>query len=219
MSDSSAKPPKLLDQVRNAIRVRHYSRRTEDAYVGWIRRFIVFHGRKHPSAMGGCEINAFLTHLAVERNVSASTQSQALSAILFLYRNVLDEELVWLDDVVRARKPIRLPVVLARDEVRLLLGQMDGIPQLVAALLYGTGMRLLEALRLRIKDVDFLAGEILVRQAKGRKDRRTMLPRTVADLLLQQIEAVRQLHQTDLEAGFGEVWMPDALAGKTYRKR
>jgi len=207
-------PPKLLDRVRAAIRVRHYSRRTEDAYVNWIRRYILFHGKTHPSAMGAEHVNAFLTHLAVDRDVAASTQGQALSAILFLYREVLDEKIGWLEDVVRARKPSRLPVVLVREDVRRLLGEMSGVTKLVAAMLYGSGLRLLEALRLRVKDVDFLAGEIIVREGKGRKSRRTMLPEALAGALQQQVERARRLHGEDLEAGCGAVWLPHALAVK-----
>jgi integron integrase len=164
--------------------------------------------------MGAEEINAFLTHLAVDRDVAVSTQSQALSAILFLYRDVLQEEVGWLGDIVRARRPATLPVVLARGEVRQLLSNMKGIPKLVASVLYGSGMRLLEALRLRVKDVDFLAGEILIREAKGRKDRRTMLPRALAEPLERQIQNVRRLHEEDLAAGYGEVWLPHALERK-----
>jgi integron integrase len=214
MTNEPQQPPKLLDRVRDAIRVRHYSRRTEDAYVAWIRRYILFHGKTHPSAMGAEHVNAFLTHLAVDCDVAASTQGQALSAIFFLYRNVLEEEIGWVDDVVRARRPARLPVVLAREEVRMLLGRMSGVTKLVAAMLYGSGMRLLEALRLRVKDVDFLAGEIVIREAKGRKDRRTMLPMALAGPLQQQIERARRLHEADLGAGHGDVWLPHALGVK-----
>jgi integrase len=169
-------PPRLLDRVRDAIRVRHYSIRTEDAYVGWAKRFILFHHKKHPSAMGAGEVNAFLTHLATEGNVSASTQAQALSALLFLYKHVLEDPLPWLDDIVRARRTRRLPAVLTRQEVRSLLGAMSGTPRLVACVLYGGGLRLLEALRLRVKDIDFAANLLIVREGKGEKDRRTMLP-------------------------------------------
>jgi integron integrase len=213
-SEPEPQPPKLLDRVSAALRVRHYSIRTEHAYVGWIRRYILFHGKKHPSAMGPDEINAFLTHLAVEGDVAVSTQNQALSALLFLYREVLEEKVGWIDDVVRAKRPVKLPVVLTRGEVRALLAKMNGVPKLVAALLYGSGMRLLEALRLRVKDVDFLAGEIAIREAKGAKDRRTMLPRALAAPLEEQIGQARRLHEQDLEAGLGDVWLPHALARK-----
>ena len=206
--------PKLLDRMRSRIRVRHYSIRTEDAYVQWARRYIIFHGKKHPSAMGAPEINEFLSHLAMERNVSASTQNQALSAILFLYRDVLGEEVPWLTELVRARRSHPLPVVLTREEVRRLLGQLSGTPQLVARLLYGTGMRLMEGLRLRVKDLDFESGEVTVRGGKGGKDRTTMLPRVLAAALRVHLELVRARHDRDVAEGFGRVWMPDALAVK-----
>ena len=206
--------PKLLDQVRRAIRTRHYSIRTEDAYVGWIRRFIFFHGRKHPSAMGAEEVNAFLSDLAVNGRVSASTQGQALSAILFLYREVLNDELPWLGEIVRARKRKNVPVVLDRSEVARILGELGGTPRLVIALLYGTGMRLMEALRLRINDVDFLARMIVIRDGKGEKDRRTMLPRLLEEPLRTHLERVRMLHRDDLADGRGAVYLPHALARK-----
>ncbi len=212
--DAPRRPPRLLDRVRAAIRVRHYSRRTEEAYVGWIRRYIFFHNKRHPSSMGAEEINVFLTHLAVEGEVASATQSQALSALLFLYRDVLDEDPGWIGDVVRARRPKKLPVVLVREEVRAVLAQMRGTPRLVAALLYGGGLRLLEGLRLRVKDVDFLAGEIVVREGKGAKDRRTMLPAALREPLERQLRAARSTHEGDLAAGFGHVWLPDALDRK-----
>jgi len=200
--------------MRDAIRVRHYSIRTEEAYLQWARRFILFHQKRHPSSMGADEVNAFLTNLAVQQNVSASTQGQALSAILFLYRDVLAEPLPWLDDIVRARKPRRPPVVLSRDEVRAVLGELDGTPKLVATLLYGTGMRLLEGLRLRVKDLDFAARIIVVRDGKGGKDRRTMFPKPLLDPLESHLAGVRRIHEKDLEEGFGEVWLPHALERK-----
>ena len=206
--------PRLLDRVRNAIRMRHYSIRTEEAYVGWIRRFILFHDKRHPAAMGAAEVNAFLTHLATRQNVAASTQGQALSALLFLYRHVLDEPLPRLEDMVRARKPGRLPVVLTREEVRSVLAEIGGTPKLVASLLYGTGMRLLEGLRLRPKDIDFVTRVIVIRAGKGQKDRRTMLPAVLADPLRAHLESVRILHERDRSEGFGEVWMPHALDRK-----
>jgi len=206
--------PKLLDRMRALMRTRHYSIRTEDAYVQWARRYILHHGKRHPSAMGAEEINAFLSHLAVERNVAASTQNQALSAILFLYRDVLGDEVPWLTDLIRAPRREHLPVVLTRAEVRRLLGQLSGTPQLVARLLYGTGMRLLEALRLRVKDLDFEAGEVVVRAGKGNKDRTTMLPQMLAVGLREHLQSVRALHDRDVEAGCGRVWMPEALAVK-----
>lgn len=207
-------PPKLLDRMRARLRTRHYSIRTEETYVQWAKRFILFQRKKHPSAMGAPEINEFLTHLAVERNVSASTQSQALAAILFLYRDVLDEEVPWLNDLVRAPRRERTPVVLTRDEVRRLLGQLSGTAQFVARLLYGTGMRLLEGLRLRVKDLDFETGEVVVRSGKGNKDRTTTLPRVLSEGLGRHLEGVRAQHDRDVAEGFGRVWMPDALAVK-----
>lgn len=207
-------PPKLLDRVRVAIRTRHYSIRTEDAYVCWIRRFIFFHRKKHPSAMGSEEVNTFLSDLAVNGRVSASTQGQALSALLFLYRHVLDEELPWLAEIVRARKPKRIPVVLDRSEVSRILAGMEGTPRLVSSLLYGTGMRLMEALRLRVKDIDFFSRMIVVREGKGQKDRRTMLPRPLEATLRQHLEQVQNLHRRDLARGYGAVYLPHALARK-----
>jgi integron integrase len=206
--------PRLLDRMRGVLRARHYSLRTEDSYVQWAKRFILFHGKKHPSAMGADEINGYLTHLAVERHVSASTQGQALAAILFLYRDVLGEEIPWLTDLVRAPRRDRAPVVLTRDEVRRLLGEMRGTSQLVARLLYGTGMRLLEGLRLRVKDLDFETGELVVRAGKGNKDRTTPLPRVLTVALRRHLENVRELHDRDVAEGFGRVWMPDALEVK-----
>ena len=208
-------PPKLLDRVREAVRTRHYSRRTEEAYVGWIRRFILFHRKKHPAAMGGVEVNAFLSHLAVDAEVSASTQAQALSALVFLYRHVLQDPLPWVDDIIRADRKRHLPVVLAREEVSLLLGKLEGVPRLVASVLYGGGLRLLEALRLRVKDVDFAANLLVVRQGKGRKDRRTMLPDSLRGAMKDQIELVRRQHQRDLAAGAGEALLPDAYDRKS----
>lgn len=207
-------PPKLLTRVREAVRTRHYSRRTEEAYVAWIRRYILFHGLKHPSAMGRDEINEFLTHLAVERNVAASTQNQALSAVLFLYREVLEEEVGWIDGIVRATRPKRLPVVLEREEIAAIVSRMEGLERLIAELLYGSGLRIIEAVRLRVKDVDFSRNELTVRDGKGRKDRKTMLPRTVADRLEAHLRRTRELHGADLTYGFGAVYMPDALARK-----
>jgi integron integrase len=204
--------PRLMDRVRAAIRARHYSRRTEDAYAIWIRRYIFFHQKKHPAAMGAEEVNAFLTDLAVSRNVSASTQAQALSALVFLYRHVLDDPLPWLNEIVRATRPRRLPVVLTREEVRAVLGELSGTSRLVASLLYGSGLRLMEALRLRIKDVDMALRMVTVREGKGSRDRRTMLPDALRDGIREQVEVVRRIHRQDLEAGCGEVWLPNALA-------
>lgn len=210
------RPPKLLDQVRMRIRRLGLSIRTEEAYVGWIRRFVLATGKRHPREMGAREVESFLTGLAVHGKVSASTQNQALSALLFLYREVLELDLSWMEDIRRAKKPERLPVVLGRDETAALLAQMDGTTWLMAALLYGAGLRLMECLRLRVKDVDFARNEITVRHGKGGKDRRTMLPAMAVEALQGQLEQASQVHARDLVMGFGEVWLPDALARK-YR--
>lgn len=207
-------PPKLLDQVRNKIRVKHYSIRTETQYLQWMKRFILFHGKRHPKDMGAAEVEAFLSHLAVEGNVSASTQNQALSALLFLYREVLAIELPWLDDVVRAKKPQRLPSVLNRAEVSLVLERMEGTYSLMARLLYGTGMRLMECCRLRVKDIDFGQREILIRDGKGAKDRVTMLPETLISDLQAHLVKRRRLYEDDLNKGMAEVFLPDALERK-----
>jgi integron integrase len=214
MSPASGGPPRLLDQVREAIRIRHYSIRTEQAYVQWIRRFILFHGKRHPRELGAPELTAFLSNLAMQANVAASTQNQALHAILFLYRDVLKMNLPWLADVQRAKKPQRLPVVFTRDEVKALLGQLEGTTWLMAMLTYGSGLRLLECLRLRIKDVDFHYKQLLVRDAKGQKDRVTMLPSALIDPMRTHLARVRQRHEMDLREGFGRVYLPHALAAK-----
>lgn len=206
--------PKLLDQVRQQIRLRNYSIRTERVYAEWIKRFIRFHAYRHPMEMGAPEIEAFLTHLAVRRNVAASTQNQALAALLFLYKEVLKLELPWLDNVVRAKRPEHRPVVLTRDEVQALLGQLSGVPWLVSSLLYGAGLRLNEGLRLRVKDVDFARREIVVRDGKGQKDRVTVLPASVIPVLQAHLVKVRELHQRDLAEGFGRANLPFALARK-----
>jgi len=206
--------PRLLDRLRTALRARHYSLRTEEAYAAWVRRYVLFHNRRHPDEMGEAEINAFLTDLAVTKKVSASTQNQALSALLFLYRDVLGRSLASLGDVVRARRPQRLPVVLTPAEVRAVLSRLEGTPRLVATLLYGSGLRLMEALRLRVKDLDFSLNQILVRDGKGQKDRRTMLPASLADSLRQHLAEVKSLHDADLKRGVGETWLPDALTRK-----
>ena len=204
----------LVDEVRGVLRARHYSLRTETAYLGWIKRFILANRLRHPSEMGLREVEGFLTRLAVEGQVASSTQNQALSALLFLYRDVLRLQMDWLEEVVRAKRSRRLPVVLARDEVRMLLAQLDGRAWLLSSVLYGTGMRLMECLRLRVKDVDFARGEITVRDGKGGKDRRTVLPRSLVEPLQVEIERVRVLHATDVASGFGAVWLPHALARK-----
>jgi integron integrase len=206
--------PKLLDRVRNAMRTRHYASRTEEAYVLWIRRFIVFHDKRHPSSMGGDEVNAFLTHLATDRNVSAATQNQALSALLFLYRNVLQDPLPWLGDLIRARRSEHLPVVMTPEEVRLVLGQLSGVTLLVGQLLYGGGLRLLEALRLRVRDIDFGRNQLFIRDPKGRHDRMTMMARSTAGPMRAHLERVREMHEEDRRDGFGAVWLPDALGRK-----
>ncbi len=208
-------PPRLLDQLRDRIRLKHYSRRTEQAYVQWVKRYIYFHGKRHPAEMGKAEVEAFLTSLAVERNVAASTQSQALSALLFLYKEVLGTDLPWLDEVTRAKKPARLPTVLTREEVQRLFRYVDDpLLDLVVRLLYGTGMRVMECVRLRVKDVAFARREIVVRDGKGGKDRVTMLPASLVDRLTQHLKVVKAQHEADLALGRGEVWLPDALAVK-----
>ncbi len=213
----AAQPPKVLDRVRSAIRARHYSLRTEEAYVGWVRRFILFHNKRHPAEMGELEVNQFLTHLAVAENVSASTQNQALSGLLFFYQEVLGRDLDRIEGVVRAKKPVRLPVVLTRGEVREELGAMTGPPKLVALLLYGAGLRLLEALRLRVQDLDLAAHQITIRDGKGQKDRVTMLPAVAKPLLEEHLQQVWQTHQQDLRQGLGSVFLPNALARKYPR--
>jgi integron integrase len=206
--------PKLLDQVREAIRMRHYSVRTEEAYVGWIKRFIFFHGKRHPLEMGQQEITQFLSALAVKEHVSASTQNQALCALLFLYREILALDIGWLEDIVRAKRPRRLPVVLTRQEVKMLLGALEDSNWIMATLLYGAGLRLLECLRLRVKDIGFDTNQIVVREGKGNKDRLTMLPAIVKAPLMSHLARVRILYQQDLERGFGRVYLPDALRRK-----
>ncbi len=210
---ASPRPRRLMDRVRSEIRVRHYSIRTEEAYTGWIRRYIQFHHR-HPRDLDGEDLNRFLTHLAENDRVAVSTQRQAMSAILFLYRHVLKTNFEWLDNVVRARQPRRLPNVLSREEVAAVLSRLEGIPQLVVLLLYGTGMRILECLRLRVQDVDFDLGHITIRRPKGGRDRVTMLPESTRERLNDHLLTVRTLHERDLAEGFGNVYLPDALAHK-----
>ena len=206
--------PKLLDQVRNAIRVKHYSFRTEQAYTDWIRRFILFHGKRHPDSMGEEEVAQFLTHLAREGNVAPSTQNQALSALLFLYKQVLKQEIGWLEQVERAKKPPKLPVVLSSDEVRRIFAHLKGMPKIMAGLVYGSGLRLMECVRLRVKDIDFAYAQITVRDAKGGKDRITMLPLNLAEPLRRHLFKAKAQHEQDLEDGFGTVHLPFALARK-----
>ncbi|MCC6867297.1 MAG: integron integrase [Burkholderiales bacterium] len=204
----------LLDQVRQRTRLKHYSIRTEQAYCEWIKRFVLFHGKRHPSALGAAEVEQFLTSLAVDRRVAASTQNQAKSALLFLYREVLGVELPWLDGVQKAKTPSRLPVVLTREEVEWVLARLVGVHRLVGSLLYGTGLRILEAMRLRVKDVDFTRREIVVRDGKGNKDRVTMLPARITPGLRDQIAHAKEIHRGDLDEGFGKVWLPFALDRK-----
>ena len=211
---SQPEAPRLLEQVREAIRVRHYSLRTEQTYVGWIKRFMLFHGKRHPRDMGGQEVQQFLSHLAVAGHVAASTQSQALSAVLFLYQQVLKQDIGWLDDVVRAKQSQRVPVVLTQDEVKAVLAHLSGTTWIMATLLYGAGLRLLECLRLRVKDVDFTYNQIVVRDGKGRKDRVTMLPQQVKAPLRRHLHDVQQLHEQDVQAGAGHVYLPYALERK-----
>ena len=210
-----AKPPGLIQRYREELQVRHYARRTVKTYEQWLRRFLNFHARRHPREMGSVEVNAFLSHLAVDLQVSPSTQNQALAALLFLYRELLEMDLD-LEGVVRARTRRRLPVVLSQEEVRAVLTRLDGSEALVAGLLYGSGLRLMEALRLRVQDLDFDGNAITVRDGKGGKDRRTLLPKRLGEGLRQHLQAVRRVHQQDLAEGYGRVELPHALARK-YR--
>jgi integron integrase len=214
ISPDAPRPPKLLDQVRSRLRTKHYSIRTEDQYVFWIRRFIRFHGLRHPRELGAREVEAFLSDLAVNGRVAASTQNQALSALLFLYREVLKVELPWLENLTRAKPSQRLPVVLTPAEVRAVLDRMAGVYGLMARLLYGTGMRLMECVRLRVKDVDFGRNEIVIRDGKGAKDRVTMLPAALAAPLQEHLQRRRAIYEDDLRDGRAAVWLPDALAKK-----
>jgi integron integrase len=210
-----ADKPKLLDQVRDVIRRKHYSIRTEQAYIDWIKRFIIYHGKRHPGEMAEEEVAEFLTHLARDLNVAASTQNQALSALLFLYKEVLKHEIGWLQKVERAKKPPKLPVVLSRAEVKQIFGHLHSVPKLMAGLLYGSGLRLMECVRLRIKDIDFELGQITVRDAKGGKDRITMLPLNLSEPLRRHLSRVKAQHEQDLEDGFGSVNLPFAFARKS----
>ena len=210
---------RLLDQLRHQIRLRHYSLRTEQAYVGWVRRFIIFHGKRHPSLMGAAEVEAFLSHLASERNVAAATQGQALSAVLFLYKSVLKIELPWLQNVVRATRPRRLPVVLTQAEARAVIGHLKGVHWLIAGLLYGSGLRVLEALRLRVKDIDLATQQLTVRDGKGGKDRVTVLPAMLVAPLTVHLARVGEQHELAMAKGFGGVELPYALERKYPRAR
>lgn len=208
---------KLIEQLRMTIRKKHYSIRTEQAYVKWARDYILFHDKRHPAEMGEPEINSFLSNLASARRVAASTQNQALNAIVFLYKHVLKIELGSFGPIEKAKRPEKLPVVLSKGEVQRLLGKMDGVTGLAAMLLYGTGMRLMECIRMRVKDVDFDRGQIIIREGKGAKDRATMLPESLVLELKGHLEKVRDIHDSDLEKGFGEVYLPGAL-DKKYPK-
>jgi integron integrase len=208
------RPKKLLDRVRDVVRMKHYSYRTEETYVYWIRRYILFHNKRHPSEMGKVEIEAFLTHLAVKEQVAASTQNQALSALLFLYRNVLEQALDFDINAVRAKRSRYLPTVLTPTEVQEILNHLFGVHKLVIQLLYGSGLRLTEGLQLRVKDVDFAQQQIVVRDAKGRESRVTMLPVSLNDALKMHLQRVKQMYQRDLEQGYGSVYLPFALERK-----
>jgi integron integrase len=205
---------KLLDQVREAVRTRHYSIRTEEAYLRWVREYILFYNKRHPAELGAKEVSAFVSHLAVERKVAASTQTQALSALLFLYREVLALPIGWVDDVERAKKPKRLPVVFTREEARAVLSHLRDEAWLMASLLYGSGLRLMECVRLRVKDLDFAQLQIIVREGKGNKDRITMLPPSLVEHLRRQLERAKALHEMDVRESFGHVYLPYALARK-----
>lgn len=204
----------MLVQVQEKIRLKHYSIRTEQVYTDWVKRFILFHKKRHPADMGATEVEQFLSHLAIKGQVAASTQNQAKSALLFLYREVLEIELPWLDEVVKAKDAKRLPVVLTAQESMRLLDEMEGTSGLIARLLYGTGMRVMEGVRLRVKDVEFTRRELVVREGKGNKDRVTMLPQSLVEPLQSHLARVKVLHEKDLAAGFGDVYLPFALARK-----
>jgi integron integrase len=210
--NTSSIRPKLLEQVRAKIRVKHYSRRTEEAYINWIKRFILFNKKKHPTEMGEKEISDFLSHLAVAGNVSASTQNQAMCSIVFLYKQVLEKETGEFQGLVWAKRPAKLPEVFTTDEVEKVLDNLEGVFWLIGNLLYGSGVRLIECLRLRVKDIDFTYKKINVREGKGAKDRRVMLPKIAIPALKEQIAKVKLQHQKDLAKGFGTVYMPYALA-------
>ncbi|MFH1523559.1 MAG: integron integrase [Chloroflexota bacterium] len=208
------KPLKLLDQVRETLRTKHYSYRTEQTYVDWIKRFIYFHGKRHPIDMGAKEVQAYISYLANERHVAASTQNQALSAIIFLYKYVLQKELTILSHIIRPGRPERLPTVLSHQEAMSIIHKMSGTTKVIAKLLYGSGLRVSECLRLRVKDLDFANHQIIVHDGKGEHDRTTILPDSLISILKSQIEIVRLVHQRDLKEGFGEVSLPYALAQK-----
>ena len=198
-------PPRLLDQVRHQTRLRHYSYRTEQAYLGWVRRYIIFHDRRHPASMGAAEVEAFLSHLASERNVAAATQGQALSAVMFLYKAVLKTELPWLENIVRATRPRRLPVVLTQDEARAVIGHIQRLQWLIVSLLYGSGLRVLEALRLQVKDIGLHTQQVTVRDGKGGKDRVTVPPTSLVAPMAVQLARVTEQHELARTGGFGSV--------------
>ena len=206
--------PKILDQLRAVIRLRHYSIRTEEAYTQWVKRFIFFHGKRHPEEMGRAEVEAFLTHLAVERKVAAATQNQALNALVFFYREIIKREIGTLEDVVRAKRPEKVPLVFSQEEARAVLGHLTGVPGLMGRLLYGSGLRLMECVRLRVKDIDFSYRQVIVRDGKGQKDRVTPLPQTLMEPLNIHLKQVKTLHDRDLAEGFGAVYLPFALDRK-----
>lgn len=208
--------PKLLDHVSSAIRTRHYSIRTEEAYRGWIKRFILFHHKRHPKEMGEVEINQFLSYLAEKKNVSASTQNQALSAIIFLYKHVLNRDIGDIGDVVWAKKSKRLPVVFTKQEVKAIMNHLTGVNWIMATLLYGAGLRLMECMRLRVKDIDFSSNQIIIRDGKGDKDRITMLPQAVKKALSEHLIRVKKIHAKDLKNGYGAVYLPYALQRKYF---
>ena len=216
-SPADKQPKKLIERFTAAIRERHYSRRTEKTYWYWVRYFIFFHAKRHPAEMGAAEISAFLSWLATQRNVAAATQNQALSALLFLYKHVLGHDLPWLGDLVRAQRPVRLPTVLSEAEVRRVLEHTQGVGRLMVGLLYGAGLRQIECLMLRVKDVDFAYRQLVVRDGKGAKDRVTMLPESLVQPLQEHLGRVRSLHRRDVAEGFGAVWLPHALARKYPR--
>ena len=215
-AQNDASKPRLLDQVRNAIRCRHYSIRTEQSYVDWVKRYIFFHGKRHPQDLNESHICDFLTHLAVQKKVASSTQNQALCALVFLYREVIKKELGQFEGLVYAKRPVKLPVVYTREEVRAILMQLDGVHWIMGQLLYGAGLRVMECVRLRVKDIDFGYRQIVVRDGKGHKDRVTMLPEVVIEALSRHLEKVKAAHEIDLKAGFGTVYLPYALERK-YR--
>ena len=216
------KSPKLLELVRETLRTKHYSYRTEQAYVDWIKRFVIFHNKRHPREMGAEEVQTYITYLANERRVAASTQNQALSAIVFLYKYVLQKEIILPSDILRPGRPERLPTVLSHQEAMAVIGKMKGTPKLIVQLLYGSGLRVTECLRLRVKDLDFANHQVIVRDGKacpelvegGENDRATVLPDSLVSALKSQVEITRLIHQKDLKEGFGEVSLPYALAQK-----